>query len=150
MDLFDTDKLEWIHLLGGDEFDYPIDYWGAVLNVKDDGHIDILFRWEPNAYCHFHRHLVDTTSLVLQGEHHVIEICDGKETEHKVRRAGDYAHKPAGDLHMEHAGPEGSLVLFNLYAPDGRLFDLLDRDGNVLMPVTIEMVLSGELGAKAA
>ena len=98
MKLLDTSSLDWIHFTGNDSFDYPIDYWASVLSTRADGHIDMLFRWEPNAYCHFHRHLVDTTTTVLQGEHHVIEIAQGKEAEHKVRLAGDYAHKPAGDL----------------------------------------------------
>jgi hypothetical protein len=147
MDLLDQDKIQWTHLTGGEGFDYPIAYWCSVVSSRDDGHIDLLFRWEPNAYCHFHRHLVPTTSLVLEGEHHVIDVDRGRETGRKVRHAGSYAHKPAGDVHMEHAGPEGSLVLFNLHAPDGRLFDMLDRDENVLMTVTIDDVLSGRLGA---
>ncbi len=138
MKLFDTSGLDWIHFTGDERFDYPIDYWASVLTTRPDGHIDILFRWEPNSYCHFHRHLVDTTTTVLQGEHHVIEIEQGKEIEHKVRLAGDYAHKPAGDVHMEYAGPAGSLLLFNMYAPDGRLFDILDANGNVLAPIATE------------
>ena len=145
MKLFDINSLDWIHFTGGDSFDYPIDYWGAVLSTRADGHIDILFRWEPNAYCHFHRHLVDTTTTVLQGEHHVIEMEHGKEIEHKVRLAGDYAHKPAGDVHMEYAGPAGSLLLFNLYAPDGRLFELLDKDENVIAPVSTEDIVRQSL-----
>ena len=60
MKLFDTSSLDWIHLTGDNRFDYPIDYWASVLTTRPDGHIDILFRWEPNSYCHFHRHLVDT------------------------------------------------------------------------------------------
>ena len=147
MKLFDPDQLEWIHLEGGDAFDYPIDYWAAVLSARDDGHIDMVFRWEPNSYCHFHRHLVDTTTTVLHGEHHVIEIEKGEEIEHKVRLAGDYAHKPAGDVHMEYAGAEGSLLLFNMYAPDGRLFEILDKDENVLQLATIDDFTSGRVGA---
>ena len=96
MELFATEQMKWGHLLGDENFDYPIDYWVTVLSSRDDGHIDLLFRWEPDSYCHFHRHMVDTTTTVLQGEHHVVEIENGKEVEHKIRRAGDYAHKPAG------------------------------------------------------
>lgn len=147
MDLYQTDSLQWTHLAGGDDFDYPIDYWCAVPSARDDGHIDLLFRWEPNAYCHFHRHLVDTTTTVLKGELTVMDMENGREVGRRVRSAGDYAHKPAGDVHMELAGAEGALVLFNLHAPDGRLFDMLDRDENTLLTVTIEDVLSGSLGA---
>ena len=145
MRIYDADQVEWKHLLGDDSFDYPIDYWYEILSVREDGHIDMLFRWEPNSYCHFHRHLVDTTTTVLQGEHHVVEMENGVELEHKVRLAGDYSHKPAGDLHMEYAGQNGSLLLFNMYSPDGRLFDILDRDENVLSTATIQDFLSGAL-----
>ncbi len=46
---------------------------------------------------------------------------------------------------MEYAGPTGSLLLFNMYAPDGRLFDVLDKDENILSVATIENLVSGEL-----
>ena len=49
MDLLDNAGLDWIHYTGSEHFDYPIDYWGAVLEVRGDGHIDLLYRWEPNA-----------------------------------------------------------------------------------------------------
>jgi quercetin dioxygenase-like cupin family protein len=145
MKLLDTSSLDWVHFTGGDRFDYPIDYWASVLNTRADGHIDMLFRWEPSSYCHFHRHLVDATTTVLKGEHHVIEIKQGKEVEHKVRLIGDYAHKPAGDAHMEYAGPTGSLLLFNMYAPDGQLFEILDKDENVIAPVSTEDIMTRRL-----
>ncbi len=149
MQLYDDNAIEWMHLVGDETFDYPIDYWAAVLNTRPDGHIDMLFRWEPNAYCHFHRHLVETTTTVLQGEHHLIDIDNGVEGEHRIRVAGDYSHKPSEEVHMEYAGPEGSLLLFNMYAPDGRLFEILDKDENVLMLVTIDDFTSGRLANAA-
>ena len=71
--VYDNDALRWKHYTGSDKFDYPIDYWSALLSVAD-GHVDLLYRWEPNSYCHFHRHSADTTSLVLEGELHVIDV----------------------------------------------------------------------------
>ncbi len=147
MDLFATESMEWTHLVGGAEFDYPIDYWYTVLSARSDGHIDLVFRWEPNAYCHFHRHLVETTSTILQGELHVVDMENGQEVGRRTRSVGDYAHKPAGDVHMEYAGADGAMVVYNLYAPDGRLFDMLDREGKVLMPISTEDITSGRLGA---
>lgn len=149
MQLFDDAEINWIHLVGDENFDYPIDYSAAVLDVREDGHIDMLFRWEPNQYCHFHRHLVPTTTTVLRGEHHLVDMDKGVEGEHRVRLAGDYSHRPPGEVHMEYAGPEGSLLLFNMYAPDGRLFEILDRDENVLALVTIEDFQSGNLASAA-
>ena len=42
------------------------------------------------------------------------------------------------DVHMEQGGPEGALVLFELYAPDGLLTDQLDSKGNILRTLTTE------------
>lgn len=144
MNLYDNDELRWKHYTGNDKFDYPIDYWSALLNARTDGHVDLLYRWEPNSYCHFHRHSAHTTSLVLEGELHVIDVDPetGEELSSRVRTAGDYAHKTPGDVHMERGGPEGALVLFSLYAPDGLLAESLARDGSVLSQSTMEPILA--------
>ncbi|GIS21023.1 MAG: hypothetical protein CM15mP120_29390 [Pseudomonadota bacterium] len=73
MDLYDNDALRWKHYAGSDKFDCPIDYWSALLSARADGHVDLLYRWEPNSYCHFIDFSADTTSLVLEGELHVID-----------------------------------------------------------------------------
>lgn len=140
---FDTTNIEWVRLRGGDDFDYPIDYWLAVLGAQPaSGRVDFLGKWEPNSYCHFHRHLSATTTLVLEGEHHVVET-NATETIHKTRTVGHYAHNAAGDLHMEHAGPQGSVVFFSMHAPDGRLFEVVDKDENVLAVATVEDFAAG-------
>jgi hypothetical protein len=74
MNLFDNKNLKWRRFVGDDSFDYPIDYEAALLNIRDDGHVDLLYRWAPNSYCHFHRHTAETTSVVLDGELHVVNI----------------------------------------------------------------------------
>lgn len=138
MNLLDTQSLNWVHYTGGDKYDYPISYWGALINARDDGHIDLLFRWDPGKYCHFHTHFGETTSTVLAGELHVTDFEDGKETCTKIRRAGDYAHKGPGDVHMEKGGPEGALVLFSIYSKDGRLAQRLNSDGTAGVTTTID------------
>lgn len=144
MNLLNSDGLKWRRFSGGDEFDYPIDYSAALLNAREDGHVDLLYRWEPHCYCHFHRHTAETTSTVLAGELHVIDIDPdtGEELGRRVRLAGDYAYKSPGDVHMECGGPEGALVLFNLYAPDGTLAEALARDGSVFSTSTLEQILN--------
>ena len=57
MELIDSKDLRWKHFTGSDNFDYPIDYWAALLGARADGYV--------------------------------------------VRRAGSYAHKSPGDVHME-------------------------------------------------
>ncbi|MFT4584757.1 MAG: hypothetical protein ACI915_003467 [Gammaproteobacteria bacterium] len=142
---YNTNELNWHILKGGPEFDYLIDYSLALLGAEPDkGRIDFLVRWEPNAYCHFHRHLSDTTTLVLEGEHHIVDTNE-TETVHKIRRVGHYAHSAGGDLHMEYAGPDGTLVFFSMFAPDGRLFEILDRENNILTITTIDDIVSGRL-----
>ena len=42
---------------------------------------------------------------------------------------------------MEKAGPNGALVLFNLYAPQGVLAESLDMDGTVIRQATIDQLL---------
>jgi quercetin dioxygenase-like cupin family protein len=143
INLFNNKDLNWKRFQGGNDFDYPIDYSAALLNANEDGHVDILYRWEPDCYCHFHRHTAEVSSTVLEGELHVIDIdlASGEEIATKIRHAGDYVHKEPGDVRMERAGSKGALVLFNLYAPDGILAESLDRDGNVIGQATMEQLL---------
>jgi hypothetical protein len=135
---FDADEIEWTHI-EDPEAGYPCDYQLAVLDSDaSTGRLDLIVKWPPNSYCHFHRHVADTTIIVLQGEQHIIEIAaDGTEGEHKVRPAGTYASSRGGDAHMEHGGPEGATVFFALQSADGRLFETLDKDMNVLATSTV-------------
>ncbi|NCF33884.1 MAG: hypothetical protein GWP50_09995 [Proteobacteria bacterium] len=144
MNLYDNNNLRWKHYTGNDKFNYPINFWSALLNARADGHVDLLYRWEPNSYCHFHRHSAHTTSVVLEGELHVIDVDaqTGEEKSVRVRTVGDYASKAPGDVHMERGGPEGALVLFSLYTPDGLLAETLADDGRVLSQSTMEPILA--------
>jgi hypothetical protein len=142
---FNLNNLNWMHFEGGPNFDYPINYWLAVLGTWPEmGGVDFLAKWEPDSYCHFHRHLGDTTVLALEGEHHVVETT-ATPTIHKIRKPGHYAQNPGGDVHMEYGGKEGCLVFFSMQAVDGRLFDVLDKEENILGVVTIEDMVSGRL-----
>ncbi len=143
---FDTEGLDWMHLTGTPRFDYPIEYWVAMLHVDEAAErIDFISRWAPNAYCHTHRHLGATTILVLEGEHHVVEK-EELETVHKTRIPGFCTTNPGGDLHMEYGGDEGSLVYFSCQAVDGDVFDVVDDEGRVLRTATVEDFTSGQLG----
>ena len=61
------------------------------------------------------------------------------------RKAGTYAHSPGGDVHMERGGPEGATVFFAMQSPDGRIFNMLDKDRNVLVSTTVEEMGAGPL-----
>tara|TARA_Y100000385_G_scaffold5606_1_gene6192 strand:- start:1933 stop:2385 length:453 start_codon:yes stop_codon:yes gene_type:complete len=145
MNLLNNENLKWRRYTEGDAFDYPIDYSDAVLDVREDGRLEILVKWEPNCYCHFHRHTAETSSLVLEGELLVtdIDIETGKDIGQRVRGAGDFVHKQPGDVHMEQGGANGALVLFNIYAPseEGKLVESLKKDGSLISTSTIEKIL---------
>ncbi len=142
---FDTSTIEWMDFGEDPNFDYPINYSIGILGASPEtGTVDFLGRWAPNAYCHFHRHLGDTTSLILQGEHHTVETVDG-ESIHKVRKAGDYSQKAGGEVHMEYAGAEGSLVFFSMKAMDGKVFEVLANDETVLNATRYEDFIVGKL-----
>ncbi|MBV40073.1 MAG: hypothetical protein CMM23_15675 [Rhodospirillaceae bacterium] len=143
---FDMSTIEWTHFQGSPRFDYHIDYAIAVLGAQPDiGVIDLLVKWAPNAYCHYHRHLAATTTLVLGGEQNLYETTNTGETIHKVRKAGDYALSPGGDLHMEQAGPDGALIFFGFVSADGRLFETLDKDHNTLATATVQEWAAGNI-----
>lgn len=134
---FDLAKAKWVRFVGSPKFDYPIDYSVSVVEADPIvGRIDFVVRWAPNAYCHYHRHLGATVAAVIEGEQHLTETREF-ETIQKVRRAGFTGQVADGDTHMECAGPDGLTMLFSTYAPDGRLFEVLDRSGNVLAAATI-------------
>lgn len=133
-----SNEIRWVRLTEGKNTSCSVDYWIAVLRADSDrGQIDMLMRWEPNCYCHFHRHVAATTTLVLAGEHHVMEEVAGIE-QHKVRLAGSYAHTVAGNVHKEFGGAEGSILFFQMQTDDGRLFEVLDEDENLIRTATIE------------
>ena len=116
----------------------PVD--NVTLIVGGDpasGRVDFITRWKPGHYCTYHRHLGDTVSIVLAGEHWV-EKEDGTR---KRRLPGHYSCAPAGESHREFAGPEGSMVFFSIQSPGGGAFESLDADGNAMRASTVEQLL---------
>ena len=146
---FDLSRVAWRQFDGSAEFDYPIDYALGVISAEPAaGRIDFLARWAPHAYCHYHRHLGHTATLIVDGEQHIVETR-AHETVHKVRQAGFRGITPDGEMHMEFAGPQGLTILFSVYTADGRLFDLLDRNDQTLLSVTLEDLTQQRLGRAA-
>jgi hypothetical protein len=137
--------LDWQNLKGSPKFDYPIDYSVAVTRVdRASGMIEFLAKWAANSYCHFHRHLGKTATWVIQGEHHIVETTE-TQTLHKTRRPGFQGQAPAGEIHMEYGGADGSTVLFLCEAVDGKLFDIVAKDGKIIATATLEEFASGSL-----
>ena len=145
MNLINNQNLKWKHYKDDKNFDFPIDYSDAILDAREDGRLEILVKWAPNSFCHFQRHTAETSSVVIQGELHVsdIDIDSNNKTSTRIRKVGDYVHKEPGDVHMEKGGPEGALVLFTIYSPEGEgsLAESLSKDGEVLSISTIKKIL---------
>lgn len=138
-----TANLAWKRLRGTPRFDYPIDYSIALLRVhEDEQRVEFLSSWEPEAHCHFHRHLGPTSSLIVAGELHVHESEEFLEL-HKVRKTGHATSNDGGDVHREHAGPEGAIAYYDMKAVDGLLFEILANDGRVINSVRFEDFVSG-------
>jgi hypothetical protein len=138
-----SNHLDWQDLKGSPQFDYQIDYAVAVIRTdRASGQIEFLAKWAPNAYCHYHRHLGRTSSWVIQGEHHLVETTD-TQILNKTRKPGFQGQSPAGEIHMEYGGAEGSTVLFLCEAVDGNLFDIVAKDGTLLATATLEDFASG-------
>jgi quercetin dioxygenase-like cupin family protein len=118
----------------------PVDNVSLVVGGDAaSGRVDFITRWKPGHYCTYHRHLGDTVSIVLAGEHWV-EREDGTR---KRRLPGHYSFAPAGESHRELAGPEGSTVFFSIHSADGRAFQSLDAAGEAVSEgSTIAQMLS--------
>ena len=141
---YDDSTLSWKRLTDPKKtFDYPVDYWVAILGFDiEKKHVDFMGKWEPNSYCHYHRHLSPTTSIVLAGEHHVVET-ETAEKSHKIRTRGDIATTVAGEAHMEYGGVEGSLLLFSMDCDGGSVFEVLDKSNNVLVGLSFDDFITG-------
>ena len=138
---FDLNKLAWIHSEDHSDPACPIDLWTAVVGGDAEAaRVDFIVKWEAGSFCPYHRHLGDAISIVLEGEHHITEMIGG-QTVHKIRPPGHYGCVRGGSAHMEYAGPEGSLVFFSAQARDGKLFEILDKDENVLAVTTFDEML---------
>ncbi len=143
---FDTSQYKWREVLGEPGLSYKVRHDYTILGYDlEAGTLDMLVRWAGDGgHCPLHRHTSTTTVLVLEGEQHLWDVHpDGSRGEERVRRAGDHA-LTLGDAHphLERGGPEGGLAFFGNHSSSGKLYDLLDEDGNVLMEVTMETLVA--------
>lgn len=144
MNLYNPNELTWRTYIDLTDPKHPVNYADAVLSANEDGRLQVLVKWQPNCFCHFHRHTAEASSVVLQGELTVtdIDLETGKETHQRTRSVGDFVSKPAGDVHREQAGADGALVLFNIYAPHDSVAEALDESFSVLHTTTISKILA--------
>lgn len=142
----DLDRYKWREVTGEP---------GQMLKVRHDytilgcdlgaGTLDLLVRWRGDGgHCPIHRHVSTTTVLVLAGEQHLWDLHpDGTRGAHRVRRAGDYALTVDDALpHLERGGAEGGVVFFGNHSSDGRLYELFDERGTLVLDVSMAFLLA--------
>ena len=143
---FDTSHFKWQEVREEPELSYKLHYDFSVLGWDlDSKTIDFVVRFKGNGgHCQRHRHLANTAILIREGEQHLEDLHKDGTTAHRERRAGQY-HRSSGPdelPHMERGGPDGALILYSCQADDGRLFEFVDDDLNVIAEVTIEDLVS--------
>jgi len=132
----------WLPVPQDPELSYDMHYDLKVLGWdQQKGEIDFALRFASDgAHCQRHRHLANTTLLVLEGEQHLFDLHPDGRSEHRTRPQGTY-HKGIGpDVlpHMERGGTQGALIYYQCQTDDGRLFEFLDDDLNVTEIITLD------------
>ena len=121
---FDDRNIDWRPL--GD-FEHIT---ATILAVDEKNNIaDFIVKFEPEKMIFLHRHLAQTNTLVLDGEHIIYE--QGTKEVREVRPVGRYTSSPAGDAHHEGGGAIGCILHYTVRGESDALFDVLDDDGNV-------------------
>jgi hypothetical protein len=140
----DAEQYQWIRIHDDSSPLYTVDHEQTVLGYdRDAGTFDMILRFSGNnGHCNRHRHVTTTSVLVLEGEQHLTDLLPGGDTRQKVRLAGEH-HLTTGDIHphMERGGDDGALIFYGHHTSDGKMYELLDDDLNVIHVVTIDEMI---------
>ena len=121
---FDDRHIQWRELAGFKHMMVSIFYVDEAKNL-----VDLLIKFDPNEKVLLHRHLADTNTFVVEGDH-VIYEPDGQVRE--VRPVGRYTFGTGRDAHDEGGGPNGCVLYYSVRGETEALFDMLDADLNVV------------------
>ncbi len=139
---FDAARHKWRSVVADPQLSCPIRHDYTILGYDPAARtLDMVVRWAGDGgHCPIHRHTATTSILVLEGEQHLWDLNpDRSRGDHRVRRVGDYALTNGEVLpHLERGGPDGGVVFFGNHSPDGRLYEILDEDLNVVIDLTME------------
>lgn len=121
---FDDQNIRWRELPGFKHMQVSIFFVDEQRN-----RVDLLIQFDPNEKVLLHRHLADTNTFVIEGDH-VIYEPDGRVRE--VRPVGQYTFGTGRDAHDEGGGPNGCILYYSVRGETNALFDMLDADLNVV------------------
>ena len=143
---FDESKYKWREVVPQGE-SYHVHHWYTILGYNEAaGTLDMVVKWgSDGGHCNLHRHKATTSVLVLAGEQHLYDYDEKgvMAKEPRIRRAGDYGLSTGEQApHMERGGPEGGLVYFGTHSNDGVIYEILDDDLNLVIPITIELLVA--------
>ena len=120
---FDDQNIQWRELEGFSHMMVSIFFIDEARN-----RVDLLIKFDPNEKVLLHRHLADTNTFVVEGDH-VIYEPDGSVRE--SRPVGQYTFGTGRDAHDEGGGPNGCVLYYSVRGESDALFDMLDADMNV-------------------
>ena len=120
---FDDQNIQWGELEGFSHMMVSIFFIDEARN-----RVDLLIKFDPNEKVLLHRHLADTNTFVVEGDH-VIYEPDGSVRE--TRPVGQYTFGTGRDAHDEGGGPNGCVLYYSVRGESDALFDMLDADLNV-------------------
>ena len=142
---FDPARYKWREVTGEPGQSYFVHHDYTILGYDlEAGTLDMVVRWGADGgHCPIHRHVSTTTVFVLEGEQHLWDVHpDGSRGNHRVRKAGEYALSTGDALpHLERGGPEGGMAFFGNHSADGRLYEINDEEGNLVVDVTMSLLV---------
>ena len=98
--------------------------------------VDFLIKFESNQQIVLHRHLAQTSTLVVQGEHRLYEPNGSLK---EIRAVGSYTASAPGTPHREGGGSEECVVFYSIRAQeDGAMFELLNDDMTVMTTLGLQ------------
>ena len=121
---FDEQNIRWRELEGFKHMMVSIFFVDEARN-----RVDFLIKFDPNEKVLLHRHLADTNTFVIEGDH-VIYEPDGSVRE--VRPVGQYTFGMGRDAHDEGGGPDGCILYYSVRGETDALFDMLDANLNAV------------------
>ena len=129
---FDTKEVDWKDFITAGCYYKLLDVNVAARTA------DMIVKFDPGARCMYHRHVAPCTSLVLEGEQHIIDQTEAGEKLRIVKPAGTFTSGVEDDMHVEGGGENGVIIYFSMRGASDRIYDLLDSKLNLKRAITIQ------------